>query len=303
MLKLVCLLLSIAGSSLWAQSTPDILHYYPPLGVEEYTHLKTKKHYHQYFRKIKGVHPVTRNDMPISMYLYLSKSSGPRPLVIVVPPVEGLSFRERKVARSFTKRGVHVAVLMPVLDATDISVPIEGFQNAYLAAVAAVRSTVDDLVTLPQVDHSKIILWASSLGAIIGSTAFSVDDRFRAALFIAGGGDVADIITESRQSKVRKYRQHRMQEEGLTLEEFRKKLQDSFVVDPLLYAHRRDSEDLVFVMSGKDSAVPTSNQWQLWDAFGQPKFFYYSCFNHAFTLVHSHTLGIRRYVREILKKL
>lgn len=60
--------------------------------------------------------------------------------------------------------------------------------------VVDIRRGLDYLQTRPNIDHKRLGLLGVSLGAIMGTVAAGVDDRLKASVLVAGGGDWAVIL-------------------------------------------------------------------------------------------------------------
>lgn len=263
--------------------------YYPSPGILEAKLQKSKRHYELFDLKVDEIDPATQQKLTPEAHYFKNKRAGKLPLLVVVPPIQGLSRRESSIAKHFLKQGYHIVVLEPVKNITDGSIPIAEFQNTLLSFVGAVRSVIDVMVKKEEVDSNNVFLWASSLGAIYSTIVFGADRRIDAAILVAGGGSLPDIVTESRQKYVRRYKETRMKVEGLaTDQDFRNKMSDNLSIDPVQFAKLRSPDEVYYIMALKDKSVPTQYQELLFEAFmrtGHKKKYKH---NHAFTLLLAH---------------
>lgn len=237
-------------------------------------------------------------------HYFRHSQEGTHPLLILVPPIQGISIREKSVTKHFLKKGFHVVVIEPIKDVSDNSIPIADFQNNFLSFVGALRSVIDIMEEKNEVQKERIFLWASSMGAIYSSIVIGLETRINASVLILGGGSIADIMTESTQKHIVNYRNKRMEQEQLSsLEAFRTKMKKHITVDPLNYARKELNDRIFFVMATKDKTVPTAHQKALFEAFGSPKNHKNYRSGHAGTLMKSHLFKLDDYYRFIHARL
>jgi dienelactone hydrolase len=265
---------------------------------------KSYRSYNSYNVIIDAYDPSTGEEMPVYVHFFENKKKGNLPLLIIVPPINGVSYREKNVSEHFIERGYHTIVIEPVKNVADNSVPLKDFQKNLLCFVAAIRSTIDVFSEKEQVDPKNIFIWGASMGAIHSSLVVSVDKRVNAAILIVGGASITDIVTESTQRHVTRYRNERMLAENIgSVEEFRKKLKENMSFEVFPFAANRNASDLFFVVALKDSSVPSKYQLQLANSFpGTPTIRSYN-FPHARTLLKSHASPLETYSDFINSKI
>ncbi|OGS04111.1 MAG: hypothetical protein A3G41_08240 [Elusimicrobia bacterium RIFCSPLOWO2_12_FULL_59_9] len=125
-------------------------------------------------------------------------------------------------------------------------------------AVLDVRRARTWLGRRPEVDGRRVGLLGVSLGAIVGSVVFVVDDRFQAGAFFLGGADFADLIQHSAMTRgvVDRLR--------LSPEELSRHLRP---FDPRLYRGSGDSRPVLLINAWFDRVVPRANARKLKEAF------------------------------------
>jgi dienelactone hydrolase len=258
--------------------------------------VRSTKTYNVYDIEISGVNPVTNDVLTIQVHFFENKKEGRLPLLILVPPINGVSSREKKVSEHFIKEGYHTLIIEPVRNISNNDVPIVEFQKNILCFISAVRSAVDVFEQKEQIDPKNIFIWAASMGAIYSSIVISIDNRINAAVLIVGGTSIADIVTDSKQRHVVKYKKERIKCESLaSIEDFRLKLQESVHIDVPNFAKNRKASDLFFVVALKDKSVPTCYQLNLVNAFGEGSTVtQYNC-GHARALLQSHFLNLAKF--------
>jgi dienelactone hydrolase len=133
-------------------------------------------------------------------------------------------------------------------------------------AVLDARRAGDWLASRPDVEPSRVGLVGISLGAILGSLAAGVDDRFSRSVFLIGGGDLPAIIMSG--SKETADQKRRLEEAGYTVEKLRELWKD---VEPLTYAGRLRREDVLMINAESDEVIPRACTEKLHEAIGKPE--------------------------------
>jgi stage II sporulation protein D len=133
-------------------------------------------------------------------------------------------------------------------------------------AVLDARRAGDWLAARPDVDSSRVGLVGISLGAILGSLAAGVDDRFSRGVFILGGGDIPAILFHGSREVAKSKRT--LEEEGWTLEKLRERWKS---VEPCTFASRLRPDDVLMINAEEDEVVPRACTEKLHDAIGRPE--------------------------------
>lgn len=234
----------------------------------------TKRKKYSLNRGIMTVNDHTKkSDMDINFLFYKSKSEQcPCPVLIVLPSIDGISILEKTVARYFAKRGVHTFIGLINDKLTDSNRPISDINNFLIRTTAAIGHLIDYSAKLPEVDKTKVGTYGVSLGGIRAILATSIDKRIAGAFTFISGGNFPEILSYSQHSIVRNFREARMKAEKLSsVIDFRDKVDRNLLLDPLYFAHLRESKRYFMVISNNDFTVPTHNQWELWHALGRPQ--------------------------------
>ncbi len=286
--------LLIFSYTVFSQTIP----HFQSKGIIQSTEIIYKKEFKQYDLFIDETDPMTKITLTVTAHYFQNSKTSKLPILIIVPPINGISIREKKVTNHFLAQGYHVLVIEPIKNITNVSVPISEFQNNLLSFVGAVRSVIDVVSKKPEIDTTNIFLWATSMGAIYSSIVIGVDNRINSGIFIVGGASIADIVTESDQKYIRNYKNQRIKEEKLKSdEEFRSLLKANITVDPLNYAKNKPPQNIYFVMATKDKTVPTKYQEMLYSSFGSPTNLKKVKKKHAGALMSSHLFHLSDYSR------
>lgn len=133
-------------------------------------------------------------------------------------------------------------------------------------AVLDARRAGDWLASRPEVEPSRVGIVGISLGAILGSLAAGVDDRFGRSVFLIGGGDLPAIVLHgSRETAEQK---KALEEAGYTVERLRVLWRD---IEPCVFAGRIRPEEVLLINAESDEVVPRECTLKLWEAMGRPK--------------------------------
>ncbi|MCB0762517.1 MAG: hypothetical protein KDC12_13405 [Flavobacteriales bacterium] len=257
---------------------------------------------YQIFFEVKN--PETLANYEAKGHFYRFKNEDKCPLLIIAPPINGVSSREKSVVRHFLKEGYHCLIVEPVVQLSTDTMSLSAFGNGLLSLVSVIRSAVDVMESYEEVDTANVFLWGASLGSMYSSLAFCADERIKACVLLLGGCRISDVVTNSNQRTVSKYRETRMMEEGIESDaEFQTVLNNCILYDPSDYAAQRMPQDVFFVYATEDSSVPSENQLQLYAAFGKPEHCReYHC-GHVMALFRSHFFHLAEYSEFLNGKL
>jgi len=210
------------------------------------------------------------------------------PLVIISPPIVGVDPVEKLIATGFVtgKTPFYNTFILDYGEKiNDKSRPINSLNNSFIISITQGRLLIDFAEAQNEsIDSKKIACYGMSLGGIMSALLLEVDSRVDAAVVIVGGGNFPEILRNSVQAIVKGYRESRMKAENIkTLDELEQKTRNSLLFDPLYFAHRRAPRDIFMVIALEDTAVPTKNQLELWEAFHRPQNIQYHA-DHAPTI-------------------
>jgi dienelactone hydrolase len=252
---------------------------------------REKLNYEIYKVRLASKHPNFRISLPLitDFYWYRPKFSKPQPLplVIISPPIVGVDPLEKILANNFTENDPFYNTFILDYDEkiNDKNRPLSALNDSFIKSIVQGRLLLDFAETQKEtIDSKKIACYGMSLGGIMSALLLQVDPRVKAAIIIVGGGNFPEILRNSKQSIVKGYREARMKVEMIkTLDELENKTRSLLLFDPLYFASLRPPRDVYMVLALEDTAVPTKNQKELWEAFRQPASMQYFS-NHAPTI-------------------
>ncbi|MDK3161116.1 prolyl oligopeptidase family serine peptidase [Kamptonema cortianum] len=202
---------------------------------------------------------------------------GPAPVVVLLHFWGATdSVLEQEVAEELATRGI-AAISIPLpyhLSRTPdgtrsgelaIQADPEALKATMKQAISDIRRGLDFIATRPEFDSSAIGISGTSLGAIVTSLAFSVDQRFRSAAFLLGGADLAGILWNSSRVVAQR---DALRRQGYTEESLREALKP---VEPLTYLKPDDPRSTFVVSARHDTVIPKSATEKLIASLGEPQ--------------------------------
>ena len=210
----------------------------------------------------------------------------PGPLVIQIPPLGSGGTVEADIADYYTSRatGAHCLVVYPDHAAASIDQPIDQTNQYFIRNTVAIQQALDfvlavsNLNVVPvRIDPSSIFSMGISLGGLMNAYLIAVEPRIKKGVIIMGGGQIASIISHSREPSVTEYREfwrEKLFQLGLTWmpndTSFEGYLHSIMKIDPITLAPYVLSKRGSMIISKDDSVVPTQHQYGLWFAYGRP---------------------------------
>ncbi len=137
-------------------------------------------------------------------------------------------------------------------------------RETMLQSLQDVRRTIDWIETREEF-NGKVGIGGTSLGAIVATLCFAVDQRIAASSFILGGADLAGIIWGS--SRVVQQREE-LRRRGFSEARLREELA---LVEPLNYLTKQDQRPSFLIKARHDTVVPPATSDKLAEALGNPR--------------------------------
>jgi dienelactone hydrolase len=223
------------------------------------------------YRSFRVLFPSRGADEAVA-HLLLPRGAGPHPLVVVFPILEGSHVVSEGLAKALVNRGYAVARLerheLNLSEARDPEVPARTFRRAILDA----RRLLDWLVAHPELDPGRVASAGVSTGAVLALTLMEVDPRVRAGFFLMVGGNLAEVLYDSREKPIRIFRRRLESRYNLqTREAWLAFMQPHLgLVDPITYAGRIHPHQVLMVSGRYDRIIRPRHTEALWEALGRP---------------------------------
>ena len=210
------------------------------------------------------------NNMVRGYYYQTEKEEG-SPAILILPIAGGNYFFSRKMAKFLVCEGMNCLWLERGERLLDPKGDLEVVRRRFIKTIVDARRSIDWLVDQKETDPERIGIVGASLGAFLASLVAETDQRVKSSVFILGGGNLAKLLSESREKTIRSFRKRVMKKEGLTQEQFfqlvSQKLAD---VDPLAYAGRLSPQNVLMVNTVNDLIVPRDCTLEFRASAGEP---------------------------------
>jgi hypothetical protein len=248
----------------------------PPLPFPDWTLDNTGEFHKEYSLSFAsaGTSGYPENDR-VKLRVFLpTPSRGPVPSVILLHYWGAADQQvEEALARRLNDRGI-AAVLMPL--PYHLSRTPKGFRSGQLAvqpdpkslgdtmlqSLWDIRRTVDFVASRPEFDQEAIGVSGTSLGSIVGSLAFALEPRIKAASFSLGGVDMARILW--RSSVVVEQREE-LRRKGFNEQKLRDYLAP---VEPAGYLQPLGARRGMIIAANHDQVIPAASTQELIEKLG-----------------------------------
>lgn len=236
--------------------------------IESYEEFKK---YTKTIGKITVKSPTSKKSLMNVQYHYLRTSREKAPLIVIFPPIGGLTILDKDMSKYFAKNGFNVLIAILSEDISDLSRPIEDVDGFFIRSTIGVRHLLDTFLEKPENDSQNVFAFGVSLGGIRATLAMGVEGRFKAGSMMVAGGNLPKILSHSTEKRIRPWRKLKMLELGIdSKKEFEKILEETFKIDPIYFARFRKPSEFKFVIGRGDRIVPTKTQFELWKSLGKP---------------------------------
>jgi len=208
---------------------------------------------------------------PSIAHLLVPPGPGPHATVVVFPILAGSHVVSEMLAKVLVGRGFLVARLerpkMELEKTEDAAAPAKALRAALMDG----RRVLDILEWRSDVDRERIATAGVSLGGILASLLHGTDPRVKAGLFVMPGGNVSEILADSRERPVRAFRENLMEREGIDLEGFVERMRPLMdPLDPVRFATRIDPKSVFLASARFDRIIRPVHTEALWEALGRP---------------------------------
>ncbi|MFO1029885.1 MAG: hypothetical protein U1F60_02295 [Planctomycetota bacterium] len=200
----------------------------------------------------------------------VQRHGGAPPIVLLVPILAGGEELMHSVATGMVERGFDVALCRRVGSA--LKPPQRGpeledlFRRTILhqrLMLAWLRDQAGEPV--------EICVMGLSLGGMVGTTLTAIEPSIRGVTVCLSGGDLGDLVIASSESRVRRWRAWRHDQDGVGDDTLRQELRQALDHEPLRAARAVPTGKVLFVGGTFDTVVPSRHQDLLWEALGRPR--------------------------------
>ena len=220
--------------------------------------------------------------------------AGNAPLVILIHGLGDLSAVPcRLLARTLVNKGIGSFVLYLVFHSSRMpdsarkrmpALTSDEWFEGYRASVIELSQVVDWAYSRPEINHEQIGVIGISLGGFISAIGMGLDERLKAGVLIAMGGNSEAITWESKADTFRKgsictraeCREAHTYYQGYLAEVSERGFENvtpfkqCFMTDAMTFAHRLRGRPILMINALWDKYIPRRATLQFWEACGQP---------------------------------
>jgi hypothetical protein len=231
------------------------------------------KYYRKFEAELLTINPLDESDYVIPFHLYKTNKPGNNPLILIVPPLGGMTRVDKDLAIFFANKGINSLIAINPENIADVNRPIEDIDGFLIRTTVAMRLLLDFAEDQKYIDTTQIGAFGASLGGIRLLSLIGVDDRIDASVVYVGAGNMPEVLANSQQPVIKNYRQHKMDKLKFgTDQEYLDALKATVTVDPLDNISYFSPDNVFLKISNKDTHVPTANQWETQKAINTPHF-------------------------------
>lgn len=202
------------------------------------------------------------------------------------------------LARALAKRGIASFVLYLVFHSSRLpdvirnrlpDLTAEEWFSVYQMSVVDVRQIIDWAYTTEGISEEHIAVMGLSLGGIISAIAMGVDRRIKAGILMVMGGNSEKMVQMSRvRAFVKRYKRSEAEYNEIQkcytqyLAEVTEKglenvtpARESFLTDPMTFAHLLQRRPLLMINALWDEFIPKEATLDFWEACGKPSILWY----------------------------
>jgi len=202
------------------------------------------------------------------------------------------------LAQALAKRGIASFVLYLVFHSRRLpdviknrlpDLTAEEWFKGYQMSVVDIRQIVDWAIAMEGISKEYIAVMGISLGGFISAIAMGVDKRIKAGVLLTAGGNSEKIVQMSRISTFRKrYKRSEAEYSEIRncyaqyLDEVAEKglenvtpVRQSFLTDPMTFAHLLQQRPLLMINALWDEFIPKEATLDFWEACGRPDISWY----------------------------
>lgn len=234
----------------------------------------TNKGYRLITTTILSEDEYLKKDKRLILDSYIPYPGSNMPVIMVLPVSGGDYTIEKKfIIKYFASKG-YACVLVRRDKKSD---PNSGKEiNAMIKqSILDNKRVLDWMESRSEFDHTRIVAFGTSLGAIKLSLLIGTDERIKASVLLLVTGDFPYLASHSKEGSWRtggatKKRNAYLTEHKMTISEMEKDLRNKIYWDPNLVAPYVDPEKVLIFLGMLDTVTPFSTGKELRQKMGKP---------------------------------
>lgn len=195
----------------------------------------------------------------------------PHPFVLTLPILGGGEDLMWIVASHFASGGHAVGWARRVGQALQPGQRAPELDELFRRSVVHNRILLEWARRHPRVDPDCTAAVGISTGGLLATVVAAVDPSVTVAALCLAGGDLPDLLLQSTEPRVERWRDWRLQQDGIANGQLARELAREMRSDPIRFGAYVATERVLFVSAEFDSVVPQRNQDVLWESLGRPE--------------------------------
>ncbi|HEX5048939.1 MAG TPA: alpha/beta fold hydrolase [Gammaproteobacteria bacterium] len=215
--------------------------------------------------------PGPAAETPIEFEYYEVRADAPTPVIVLLPIFNGQLSITRYFARYFANQGWRAVVVTRKRDPLE---QIDDVEDIIRANLDDYRRVLDWVEEQHDIDPTRVGVFGISLGAMDAVMLTALDRRIDALVAAMAGGDLAQLMMDTRYRRVARTVDRMLDEGGTTREGLLESMEQRIAIDPLTLAPYVDAQRVLLVMTRTDAIVPFELQDELRESMGEPETLY-----------------------------
>jgi pimeloyl-ACP methyl ester carboxylesterase len=194
-----------------------------------------------------------------------------RPVVLLVPILAGGEDLMRSIARRIVARGFHAAWCERAGSA--MRPPQRGpeLEQLFQRTVIQQRILLAWLRDASALQPRACFALGVSMGGIISSVLAAVEPNLEGTAICLAGADLPSIVMDSEETRVARWRDWRLNEDGIGKTSLLQELQTTLLSDPGRLGPFVDTQSVLLVHATMDEVIRRPHQDLLWESLGRPR--------------------------------
>ena len=212
-------------------------------------------------------------DNKIRLEYYDVKGSGKKPVIIVLPVLEGAGSIIKEFAEFFAENG-YSSIIVNRKKRYVKQNKYEDVNNILKEIVMNHKQVIDWIETREELDKERIGIFGISFGGIKSALISQLDQRINASVLALAGGDLPYILSFSKENTLVEKRKEYILNNRITKRELYLKLNGLITCDPINYATYLDARNTMMILAIFDKCVPFAKGRELRERIGKPETVY-----------------------------
>ena len=207
----------------------------------------------------------------VEFHFLYPESTTPAPLMLMLPILAGGENLMWIVGWNLARMGYAVAWTRRVAPAMRTGQRAPEIEELFRRTVVQNRMVLEWARDEKMIDNARIGLLGISLGGIVGGVLLALEPELAGGALCLAGGNLPDLIMNSDESRIIKWRRWRFLEDGIRSSELRRELETHLISDPARLGPYVATDRVFLISALLDEVVPLPNQDLLWESLGQPR--------------------------------